>query len=171
MKDAPRGGYAIIITIFLTLFGAVAASLRRNPATLSQTPPARDIALLGIATFRMSRLVTADRVTSILRRPFVEEGVGEEQLEGVVQKPREEGGIVQAVGQLITCPWCISVWAAAFNVYLLTLFPRVGRLFLLIMSSSGISQLLDPVFPLLNYLSGYTEDKKDVFESEHDDQL
>jgi hypothetical protein len=167
MKDAPRGGYAIIMAIFLTAFGVVAASLRRNPTTLSQTPPARDIALLGIATFRLSRLLTADRVTSILRRPFVEEGVGEHQLEGVVQKPKQQGGFVQAVGELVTCPWCASIWSAAFNVYLLTLFPRVGRLFLLVISSSGISQLLDPVFPLLNYLSGYTEDKKEVFESEH----
>lgn len=169
MKDAPRGGYAMIMAIFFTVFAAVASTLRRNPSVLSTTPPARDIALLGIATFRLSRLLTADRVTSILRRPVVEEGVGEEQIEGVVQKPREEGGIVQAVGELVTCPWCISVWAAAFNVYLLTLFPRLGRLFLLIMSSSGISQLLDPVFPLLNYLSGYTEDKKRVFESRHDE--
>lgn len=168
MKDAPKGGYAVIMAIFFTAFAAVASSLRRNPATLSTTPPARDIALLGLATFRLSRLITADRVTSILRAPFVEEGVGEEQLEGVVQKPKEEGGIVEAAGQLVTCPWCISVWAAAFNVYLLTLFPRLGRLFLLIMSSSGISQLLDPVFPLLNYLSGYTEDKKEVFESRHE---
>lgn len=168
MQNAPRGGYALIMTIFLSAFGLAAAMVRRNPATLNKTPPARDIALLGIATFRLSRLLTADRVTSILRRPFVEEGVGEEQLEGVVQKPKEEGQVTAAVGQLITCPWCTSVWAAAFNVYLLTFFPRIGRLFLLILTSSGISQLLDPVFPLLNYLSGYTEDKKEVFESEHD---
>lgn len=169
MKDAPKGGYAVIMAIFFAAFAAVASALRRNPSTLSTTPPARDIALLGIATFRLSRLLTADRVTSILRAPVVEEGVGEQQIEGVVQKPKQEGGIVQAAGELVTCPWCISVWAAAFNVYLLTLFPRLGRLFLLIMSSSGISQLLDPVFPLLNYLSGYTEDRKTVFESRHDE--
>ena len=169
MKNAPGGSYALIMAVFVAAFGAVAASLRRNPSRLSATPPARDIALLGFATFRLSRLLVADRVTSVLRKPVVEEGVGEEQLEGVVQKPKEEGGIIQAVGELITCPWCISVWAAAFNVYLLTLFPRVGRLFLLILSSSGISELLDPVFPLLNYLSGYTQDKKQVFESRHDE--
>lgn len=169
MKDSPKGGYAVIMAIFLTAFGAVAASLRRNPATLASTPPARDIALLGIATFRLSRLLTADRVTSVLRAPVVEEGVGEAQLEGVVQKPKQEGGMVQAVGELLTCPWCVSVWAAAFNVYLMTLFPRLGRLFLLILSSSGISELLDPVFPLLNYLSGYTQDKKTVFESRHEE--
>jgi hypothetical protein len=169
MKDAPKGGYAIIMAIFLTAFGAVAASLRSRPSTLSTTPPARDIALLGIATFRLSRLLTADRVTSVLRAPVVDEGVGEAQLEGVVQRPKQQGGIVQAAGELVTCPWCTSVWAAAFNVYLLTLFPRVGRLFLMILSSSGISQLLDPVFPLLNYLSGYTEDKKEVYESRHEE--
>lgn len=167
MKNAPRAGYAAIIAIYLAIFGVVAAIARRRPNTLSQTPPARDIALLGVATFRLSRLITADRVTSVLRGPFIEEGVGEEQLEGVVQRPRQDGGAIQSIGELITCPWCTSVWAAAFNVYILTLFPRIGRMFLLIMSSSGISELLDPVFPLLNYLSGYTEDKKEAFENEH----
>ncbi|CAN5224674.1 hypothetical protein BH23CHL1_BH23CHL1_15060 [soil metagenome] len=166
MNDNPRGAYAIIMAIFLTIFGAVAAALRRNPATLSQTPPARDIVLLGIATFRMSRLIVADRVTSIVREPVVEEGEGEEQLEGVTQKPKEEGGIVQAVGELITCPWCVSVWAGAFNVYLLTLFPRTGRLFLLVMSSSGIAHLLDPLFPLFNYLSGYVHSKQEALEEQ-----
>ncbi|HEV2122629.1 MAG TPA: DUF1360 domain-containing protein, partial [Chloroflexota bacterium] len=88
----------------------------------------------------------------------------EEQIEGSVQKPKEEGGIVQSVGELVTCPWCMSVWAGAFNVYLMTLFPRAGRLFLLVLSSSGISQLLDPIFPLLNYLSGYVHDKQEAME-------
>ncbi|MBA2454619.1 MAG: hypothetical protein H0V47_15720 [Chloroflexia bacterium] len=37
MNDNPRGAYAIIMAIFLTIFGAVAAALRRNPAILSQT--------------------------------------------------------------------------------------------------------------------------------------
>lgn len=169
MKSAPQGSYAIIIAVFLAAFGAVASSLRRNPKALATTPPGRDIALLGIATFRLSRLLTADRVTSVLRAPVVDEGVGEKQLEGTVQQPKQQGGLVQATGELITCPWCTSVWAAAFNVYLLTLFPRIGRLVLLILSSSGISELLDPVFPLLNYLSGYTEDKKAVFESRHEE--
>lgn len=48
----------------------------------------------------------------------------------------------------------MSVWAGAFNVYLYTFFPRIGRLFLLIIASSGVSEILDPVFPLLNYASG-----------------
>lgn len=54
MNEKPLGAYATIMTIFLAAFRAVAASLRRNPATFSQTPPTRDIALLGIVTLRVT---------------------------------------------------------------------------------------------------------------------
>ncbi len=54
----------------------------------------------------------------------------------------------------------MSAWSGAFNVYIFTLFPRIGRLFLLTLAASGISEILDPIFPLLNYLSGYLQGKQ-----------
>jgi hypothetical protein len=160
VEQRSKKSYALIIGTYLTFFAMVAAMTSRNGRRLKETPPARDIALIGIATYRLSRLVTYDRVTSVLRQPFVEEGRGEENLEGTIQRPKGTG-LQRALGELLTCSWCASVWSGTINVAAYTLFPRVGRMFLMVLAASGISEILDPVFPLLNYLAGYTKDKQD----------
>ena len=164
MYNFPYKWYAATIAAFLSIFGVLAARIRRQPRILAQAPPGREIFLLGVATFRLSRLASKDRVTSVLRLPFVYEGRGEEALEGTKEEPKAGEGWRKDIGQLITCPWCTSVWAALFNTSLLVFFPRIGRYFLLIIAASGMSDLLDPIFPLLNYLSGYTHDKQEMIE-------
>ncbi|MDP9372765.1 MAG: DUF1360 domain-containing protein [Chloroflexota bacterium] len=159
MEQRPHGAYALITGVYLAIFGAVAAAVGRNRKLSAETPPPRDLVLLGLATYRLTRILSADAVTSVVRQPFVEEGKGEEKIEGTQEQPKGSG-LQRAIGQLVTCPWCTSAWAGAFNVYLFTLFPRIGRLLLLSLASSGIANLLDPVFPLLNYLSGWVQNKQ-----------
>jgi hypothetical protein len=47
-----------------------------------------------------------------------------------------------------------------------TLFPRTGRLFLTVLTASGIAEMLDPVFPMLNYLSGYIQEQQKQLKGE-----
>src|SRR5207248_2237618 len=79
-----------------------------------------DLALLGIATHKLSRIVAKDRITSILRVPFVDcirsAGAGE-----VEEEPRGRG-IQRGIGQLISCPYCMASWCAQSSV--LVLFSR-----------------------------------------------
>jgi ABC-type Fe3+-siderophore transport system permease subunit len=164
MYQFPYKWYAATVGVFLSIFGVLARRLTRNPHLLPETPPSRDLFLLGVATFRLSRMVTKDRVTAVFRLPFVYEGRGEEALEGTKEEPKAEAGWRQDIGQLITCPWCASVWAGLFNTSLLIFFPRIGRYFLMTIAASGMSELLDPVFPLLNYLSGYIHDEQQIIE-------
>lgn len=164
MKDRPAGMYAGIIAVYLSLLGFLATLIRRKKA-LSETPPAQDLAMLGLATFRFSRLITYDRVTQVLRLPFVERGEGYEQIEGTQETP-QGSGLRRSLGQLLNCSWCASVWAGTFNVSIYALFPQVGRFWNMVMMASGISEILDPVFPLLNYLAGYVEKEEDQLKQE-----
>jgi hypothetical protein len=164
-KKPPHSAYALIIASYLTFFSLVAALAGRKRRLSAEFPPGRDLLIIGLATFRLSRLVAHDRVTSVLRLPFVEEGKGEEQIEGTKEQPKGRG-LQLAVGQLLNCSWCASIWAGTFNVGVYTLFPRLGRLFLLVLSSSGIAEMLDPIFPMLNYLSGYIQEKQKVLKGE-----
>lgn len=159
MDQKPDPAYAAIIAVYLALFGLIAAMLGRKPEALRKAPPARDLAMLGVATYRLSRLISYDRVTSILREPFVESGVGYEQIEGTQEEPKGRG-LQRSLGQLLNCSWCVSVWAGTFNTTLYTFFPRIGRLFLMSLMASGISELLDPLFPLFNYLAGFVQQKE-----------
>ncbi len=148
MPERPHAAYAAIMGFFAVMFGLVAGRLRRDQAMLSETPPTRDLVLLGLASFQLSRLVTYDKVTSVFRLPFVEEGKGPQHPEGTQEQAKGDG-LQLAIGQLLTCSPCMSSWAGAFLAYLYVTSPRLGRLVLLVLSASGMSQLLHPTFELL----------------------
>ncbi|PYJ49314.1 MAG: hypothetical protein DME85_00220, partial [Verrucomicrobia bacterium] len=82
-----------------------------------------DLALLGIATHKLSRIVAKDRITSILRAPFVNyirsAGAGE-----VEEEPRGRG-IQRGIGHLISCPYCVAPWCATALGFGLVFAPRV----------------------------------------------
>jgi len=101
--------------------GAVSAAavlFRRSGRRVPESVGAADIVLLGAATFKLSRLVTRDRVTSLIRFPFTrykQEAPGPE----VSEEPRGEG-IRHGLGELLTCPFCTSQWVgtALMGLYL-----------------------------------------------------
>src|SRR5947199_946166 len=99
-----------------------------------------DLALLGVATHKLSRIVAKDRVTSILRAPFVNyirsAGAGE-----VEEEPRGRG-IQRGIGHLISCPYCVAPWCATALSFGLLFAPRVTRFFAGILASVATSDFL-----------------------------
>ena len=95
-EQPPYHGYATIMGAFLAGLGAVSglAAARRQPHF--ELEPI-DLALLGLATFKASRTVARDKVTSFVREPFVEgEAIyGEED-----QQPTHDTEMKQAIGEL-----------------------------------------------------------------------
>jgi hypothetical protein len=122
--ELPLGAYATLAAVFLTGLTTLLCTLsneRRFPREVST----RDLVLTGIATQRLARIITRDRVTQPLRAPFAEyhgsAGAGE-----VRQKPRGRG-LRRAVGTLLTCPFCATPWIAAASLGALALRPRLTR--------------------------------------------
>lgn len=102
---------------------------------------ALDLALLGMATYRAGRLVAYDDVMEPLRSPFTQTepstwGAGKD----VVARGH---GTRRALGELISCPTCVSTWIALFLVAGMRLFPAPTRLILAILSTSGMAELLN----------------------------
>jgi hypothetical protein len=156
MDERPHKAYALIVAAYLGLMGAVADRVRRDPTLLQEAPGTRDLFLLGLGSYQLSRFLTYDKVTSVFRLPFVEEGKGPVHPEGT-REVAKGSGLRLAIGQLLTCSLCMSAWTGALNAYLFTLSPRLGRLFLLVLSASGISQMLHPLFELLSKSPGAVE--------------
>ncbi|GGW77159.1 membrane protein [Streptomyces lucensis JCM 4490] len=124
--EVPLAGYAGLASVFLAGAGAFAALARYRGVRLPQEVPPWDVALLGTATYKASRLLTRDRITSFLRAPFTrrtEEGEASE----VVDEPRGSG-VRRAVGDLLSCPFCTSAWVAGALVCSYTATPRLTRL-------------------------------------------
>lgn len=124
--DTPLGGYAALAATFAAGAGVFAATARRRGLRLPDTVPAWDVALLGAATFKASRLLTKDKVTSFLRAPFTSRE-RESNANEVMDAPRGTG-LRRAVGDLISCPFCTSAWVAGGLVGTYAVAPRAGRL-------------------------------------------
>jgi hypothetical protein len=142
----PLGSYAVLAGAFTGIFGgllALGARRRRLPASL----PVGDLALLGVATFVATRVVARDEVTSFLRAPFThlkkKAGAGE-----LVEEARGEG-MQLALGQLLTCPYCLAPWVASSLTAGLLIAPKVTRTVLGVAAVVGVSQTLTQAYSAL----------------------
>jgi hypothetical protein len=150
----PYESYAAIMGTFAGLLaaaGALGRLLDRNPQC--QTP--LDLVVLSAATFKAARTLSRDEVTSFLREPFVKghahEGEGEEPV---------EGGLEQAIGELVTCTRCAGTWAAAALATTQILAPRFGRLLTWSLGAAALNDFLQSAFAAVtakaNRLEGQT---------------
>ena len=137
--DRPLAGYAALMAVYGAAVTAGAVTLRRRNRPL---PDVRlfDIALVGVATHKLARRVTKDSVTSVLRAPFTRyEGVSgpAELQEGV-----RGSGLRKAVGELVTCPFCISQWVATSFTFGLLAAPRATRWTASVFASLALADFL-----------------------------
>ena len=147
-KEMPLPEYAGLVAVFGTLFaGLVLTSLatRRNDDKLRDL---LDVALIGIATHKLSRMAAKDKVTSPFRAPvarFVEKGSP-----GEVEEESRGTGMQKAIGDLATCPYCLSPWIAAILGFGLLRAPTTTRFVCGLFSSVAISHFLHQSYSVLD---------------------
>jgi uncharacterized protein DUF1360 len=142
----PIAGYVALASTFLGLTCAGMIWLRRTKLLLPR-PTALDVALMGLATARLSRLITRDKVMRPLRAPFT---VAEHGPPGEAKERARGSGLIRAAGELITCPRCTAMWVAGGLSLTYFASPRVGRFVGVLLSSSLISDYTNRKFALLN---------------------
>jgi hypothetical protein len=123
-EHRPLAGYLAITAVHVGIAGgglAVAVRRGRLPASVSLA----DLALGAVATFKLSRLVSRSPVTSPLRAPFTRyDGLsGPAELEEEVRG----SGLQKAMGELVTCPFCLAHWIATAYGFGLLFAPRATR--------------------------------------------
>ena len=122
----PLRDYAGLTAAFnVAMIGGLALA-ERSGRRIPDRVGVGDILLLGVATQRLSRVITKDRVTSFARAPFTryEEPAGH----GEIEEHARGTGMRRAVGQLLTCPYCIGQWVAGGFALGLVAAPRPTRL-------------------------------------------
>jgi hypothetical protein len=121
-RRAPLGGYASLITLFAVVAGGFLVFKRR---TLPDRIPLSDLLILGMATQKVSRVVTRSRVASVVRAPFTtyEGSAGSGEVE---ERPRGTG-LRRAIGELVSCPFCMGTWIAAAGIAGFVSQPQLTR--------------------------------------------
>jgi hypothetical protein len=139
----PYEAYAAIAASFaavLATAGALGRLLDRDP----QCQNALDLTVLAAASFKASRTLARGEVTSFIREPFVRgrahEGVSEEPV---------EGGLGQAIGELVTCSRCAGTWVAAALATTQVVAPRFGRLLTWSLGAAAANDFLQAGFAAL----------------------
>jgi Protein of unknown function (DUF1360) len=152
-QQPPYRAYAAIMSVFcggLAGAGALAHALGRD----AEEHTALDLVTLALATYKLSRTLARDEVTSFLRAPFVE---GHAHEGG--EEPLEDGGMRQAIGELVTCSRCVGTWVAAGLGATQIIAPRYGRLLSWTLGAAGLNDFLQAGFAALTNKSNELEER------------
>jgi len=141
-EHRPLDGYLAAMGTYAGVALAMAAAARTTGRRAPERPTTADVVLLSIATHKLSRMLSKDAVTSPLRAPFTRYdrpiGGGE-----VMEQVRDQGSTTRhAVGELLSCPFCLAVWIATGLTGGLVLAPRLTRLVATVFTAVAASDFL-----------------------------
>jgi Protein of unknown function (DUF1360) len=143
-RETPTRDYAALVAVFN---GVLATSLLVRKCSREPLPERiepKDLALFALATQKLSRVITKDKVTSAFRAPFTEvEGKGGP---GEVEERAKGRGLRRAIGELLTCPFCLGTWIASGFIYGYIFVPRVTRAVASIFAVSGLADFLQQLY-------------------------
>ena len=153
-ESPPYSSYAAIMGTFAGLLGT-AGVLSRAFGRDPQCNTALDFAVLAAATFKAARTMARDQVASFVREPFVEG----EAYKGDDEEPVQNGGMQQAIGELVTCTRCIGTWTAAALASTQILAPRFGRLLTWSLAAAAANDFLQAGFASLTSKANELEER------------
>ena len=122
--ERPLGSFLALMAAYGAATGALGLAVKRRG--VPERLPLGDLLLLGVATAKLSRLISRDRVTSPLRAPFTE--FDEFANASEVEEAPRGSGLRLALGELVTCPYCLAQWVGTGLLGGLLLKPRETRL-------------------------------------------
>ncbi|HEU4577674.1 MAG TPA: DUF1360 domain-containing protein [Polyangiaceae bacterium] len=143
-EQTPLAGYGAAMLAY-----GLALSLAFSVARRTRTRPGvSDVALLGVGTHKLSRIITKDFVTAPLRAPFTRRG--ENEGAGEVHDEPRGGALRKTIGNLLTCPYCLGFWISTGLNTLLLLRPTETRFALRVLASDTLSDFLHLSYSRLN---------------------
>lgn len=106
----------------------------------AERPSLLDLALVGVGSFKLSRLIVTDRVTLPIRAPFVED---------VEHEAPVGTGLRRAIGELVTCPHCVAPWCTLALGTGLQLAPYPTRLICGLLGAMTLADVMHRGYSML----------------------
>ncbi|WP_339149697.1 MULTISPECIES: DUF1360 domain-containing protein [unclassified Sutcliffiella] len=106
--------------------------------------------LLGLASFRLTRLIVLDKIAAFIRRPFMEE-IEEKNDKGEIEEyiVLKGKGIRRWIGELLSCYWCTGIWVTTGLFLLMMFYPLAGKPVLFILAAAGIAGIIESILSKL----------------------
>jgi hypothetical protein len=84
-----------------------------------------DLVILILASFRLTRLIVFDEITSFIRKPFLTVTYQENEAGQLVEQIEFKGkGLRYWFGMLLSCHWCVGIWSTLGVVMFYMYFPQ-----------------------------------------------
>jgi hypothetical protein len=100
--------------------------------------------LLVLASYRLTRLLVYDKITSFVRRPFIEEVEDDENDGSTTIYIKIKGtGFRAWIGELLSCHWCTGIWSSAILYVLFMVWPLWTEPFILILAIAGFAGVIE----------------------------
>jgi hypothetical protein len=147
-EERPILSHAALVGVYGAAVSGLSFLVRKRKRRLPERVPAGDLVLMSVATHKLSRLLTKDTVTAPFRAPFSKykepAGAGE-----INEEPRTDTPTRHAVGELVTCPFCMAQWVATGFLFGYVLAPRATRLAASLFTTVAASDVLQFAYAAL----------------------
>ena len=122
----PLAGYTVLSASFGAAMATALLVAHRSGRELPERLGPQDVVMAGIATHKVSRLITKDKVTSFIRAPFTR--FQEKAGHGELDEQARGTGLRRATGELLVCPYCLAQWISGGFALGYVFAPRLTRL-------------------------------------------
>lgn len=156
MRITDQYFWNVVFSLFFIGFLFIGTVILEGDAYKSfESLTAVDYVLMTLATFRVVRLFIYDKITAFFREQFYD--VVEARDGTALVKP--EFGARRTLADLLSCPWCFGMWAAATVSFFYLLTPHAFYLILLL-ALSAVGSMLQITANLIGWKAEQL--KKDV---------
>lgn len=93
----------------------------------TQAPKPQELILDALATYRLTRLIVQDEITVEMRAAAIQQ----------IQKLPTP--LANKLAYLLTCPWCVSIYAAAILFLLRKTTPELAAVVTAVLASSAVA--------------------------------
>src|SRR4051794_5022771 len=108
-----------------------------------------ELIILGLSSFRLTRLLVFDKITAFIRTPFIDE------IEEIDENGNKEtyliakSGIVRGfLGELLSCYWCTGIWSSIALCTLYMTAPSFAIPVLLVLAVAGFGAIIESIIQL-----------------------
>ena len=143
-EQRPLRGYLVLAAGYAAGAGSLLVLSRRRSGADRDRLGWGDLALTAVSTYRLSRILTKDAIASPLRAPvtrYAGPGQPAEVSEEVAPQVKNHQ-VLHALGELLTCPFCLGQWIATSLVAGHVLAPGATRMVTSVLTAAAGADVL-----------------------------
>ncbi|ATB27594.1 DUF1360 domain-containing protein [Melittangium boletus] len=143
-EDLPLGSYLLLMGVYGASLAGYFAWRGGGGRRAFPRMDLEDVLLFGLATHKITRITAKDFVTTLVRAPFVR--FQRKERAGEVSESSRGGALRRAVGDLLSCPFCLGPWVAGALVSAHAVRPSETRLVASIFALTTLSDFLQRAY-------------------------